>query len=269
MIPSGYRNSQPQLQPEFPRSPKPGITAHSLGKRWAQTLLSNEKEVGTDKSSFFSPLKYGTASEQQDGALAHLPPIPLPCSPFPRPPFILCSGCPLYPRWISQTWQNPTVLSPNTSFCPWGHSSVTHMCTRNSSSCITTIFWTLFSRHRFPNHHKHQARHCKGSTAQMPADCFFLFFFFLSSRKSPGLGKHQTTPWQGAALQAGHKRGSLQCSISGSQVACHVPSSSSSGCQARHNLGEDEQLRSLFSFFPQLKLAWFSLQLGLGATWYI
>lgn len=68
----------------------------------------------------------------------------------------------------------------------------------------------------------------------------FFLPFFLSSRKSPGLRKHQTTPCQGAALQAGHKRGSLQCSISGSQVACHVLSSSSAGCQAWHNLGEDE-----------------------------
>lgn len=59
MIPSGYRNSQLQLQPEFPRSQEPGITAHSMGKRWAQTLLSNEKEVGRDKSSFFSPLNTG------------------------------------------------------------------------------------------------------------------------------------------------------------------------------------------------------------------
>lgn len=113
----------------------------------------------------------------------HTPPSnSTPSSPFPQSPFILCSGCPPYPQRISQTWQNPTVLSPDTSFCPWGHSSVTHMCTRNSSSCITTIFWTLFSRHRFPNHHKHQARHCKGSTAQMPADCFFPFFFCLLER---------------------------------------------------------------------------------------
>lgn len=98
MIPSGYRNSQLQLQPEFPRSRKPGITTHSMGKRWTQTLLSNEKEGGRDKCSFFSPLKHGTATEQQqlqqDGALTHFPPIPIlepilvPSSPFPRPPFV-------------------------------------------------------------------------------------------------------------------------------------------------------------------------------------
>lgn len=189
MIPSGYRNSQLQLQPEFPRSRKPEITTHSMGKRLTQTLLSNEKEVRRDKSSSFSPLKHGTATEQQqlqqDGTLTHFSPIPVlepnlvPSSPFPRPPFNSCSGCPPYLQWISQTWQNPTAPSPNTSFCPWGHSNITHTCTRNLSSCITTFFLTLFLRHRFPNHHKHQAMHCKGSTAQTPADCCFFFFCLL------------------------------------------------------------------------------------------
>lgn len=106
-------NSQLQLQPEFPRSRKPEITTHSMGKRLTQTLLSNEKEVRRDKSSSFSPLKHGTATEQQqlqqDGTLTHFSPIPIlepnlvPSSPFPRPPFNSCSGCPPYLQWISQT----------------------------------------------------------------------------------------------------------------------------------------------------------------------
>lgn len=90
MIPPGYRNSQLQSQPQFPRSGKPGVTPHSTGKRWAQTLLSNEKQVGGDKSTFFSPLKHRTATEQQqlqqNGALKP-PSNSHPQQPFP---FLFC-----------------------------------------------------------------------------------------------------------------------------------------------------------------------------------
>lgn len=76
MIPSGYLNSQLQLQPQFLRPQKPRTTPHSRGKsstKWMNSAPSeqwkrNSKEEKkkrrggdtTQKFSFFTPLKHNS-----------------------------------------------------------------------------------------------------------------------------------------------------------------------------------------------------------------
>lgn len=213
MIPSGYLHLQLQLQSEFPRPQKP-TTTHSTDKSFSKRMnpfcsegpseqWKQDSKMKGDKSSFFTPLKHRTATEQgrkEAAATARWwTPTPLPKpntgSPCPGPPFISCSGCPPYLPgcFTNLTDKIHIALSPNTSFCLEGPCKVRHIRTDASKLALSHqethaaaeppwVFLRSFLRQidfLMKVTHKHQAIHCKDSTEKMPTEKMQLFFFFL------------------------------------------------------------------------------------------